>query len=231
MGEAHGPKSRTPWIVRAVLVAAMIVAPRAVLAQTTPPAKPPAAPAAAAPAALPPPAPEISKPAQEEAAGTPATVIDDKQIESVLGRSVLSPTGEDMGRIVDILVDRAGALRAAVIDFGGFFGVGSRKIAVEWHSLHFKRDPKSDTIVADLPQKRLRTAPVYKEGEPVVVIGPPAPAEKPEPAAAATPPAAAAAAATAPAQPAPAATTPAATAPQPPAPPATPPATPEPATK
>ena len=59
-----------------------------------------------------------------------------------------------MGRIVDILVDRAGALRAAVIDFGGFFGVGSRKIAVEWHSLHFKRDAKSDKIIADLPQNR-----------------------------------------------------------------------------
>ena len=27
--------------------------------------------------------------------------------------------------------------RAAIIDFGGFLGVGSRKIAVAWQALHF----------------------------------------------------------------------------------------------
>jgi hypothetical protein len=40
---------------------------------------------------------------------------------------------EDMGRIVDVIVDRSGQVRAAVIDFGGFLGVGSRKIAVDWN--------------------------------------------------------------------------------------------------
>ena len=42
-----------------------------------------------------------------------------------------------MGRIVDVLVDRRGQVRAAIIDFGGFLGVGSRKIAVDWSALHF----------------------------------------------------------------------------------------------
>ena len=42
-----------------------------------------------------------------------------------------------MGRVVDIVVDSAGQVRAAVIDFGGFLGVGSRKIAVDWNALHF----------------------------------------------------------------------------------------------
>ena len=55
----------------------------------------------------------------------------------MLGRDVRSPTDEDMGRIVDVIVDRAGAVRAAVIDFGGFLGVGSRKIVVDWNALHF----------------------------------------------------------------------------------------------
>lgn len=119
------------------------------------------------------------KPAAD--AGTPATVIDDKQIESILGKSVLSPTGEDMGRIIDVLVDKKGKLRAAVVDFGGFFGVGSRKIAVDWHSLHFQANEKGDTIVAELPQKQLSMAPVYKEGEPVVVLGRAVPTDTAEP--------------------------------------------------
>ena len=53
---------------------------------------------------------------------------------------------EDMGHIVDVIVDRSGTVRAAVIDFGGFLGVGSRKIVVDWNALHFGRvADKSDS--------------------------------------------------------------------------------------
>ena len=44
-----------------------------------------------------------------------------------------------MGRIVDLLVDETGQPRAAIIDFGGFLGVGIRKIDIDWHSLRFMR--------------------------------------------------------------------------------------------
>ena len=57
----------------------------------------------------------------------------------MLGRDVRSAADENMGRIVDVIVDRAGQVRAAVIDFGGFLGVGSRKIVVDWNALHFQR--------------------------------------------------------------------------------------------
>ena len=80
-----------------------------------------------------------------EKSSVPATVVDGEQLESVLGIEALSSTGEDMGRIVDIIVDRSGQIRAAIIDFGGFLGVGSRKIAVDWRSLHF--DPKKAAAV------------------------------------------------------------------------------------
>ena len=49
-----------------------------------------------------------------------------------------------MGRIVDVIVDRAGAVRAAVIDFGGFLGVGSRKIVVDWNALRFGRGQQQE---------------------------------------------------------------------------------------
>jgi hypothetical protein len=107
-----------------------------------------------------------------EKSSVPATVVDGEQLESVLGIEAASATGEDMGRIVDIVVDRTGQVRAAIIDFGGFLGVGSRKIAVDWRSLHF--DPKkAGAVVVNLTKDQLRVAPVYKAGEPVVVIGGP----------------------------------------------------------
>jgi PRC-barrel domain len=108
---------------------------------------------------------------KKEKEGTPATVVDGKQLESVLGISAVSSAGEDMGRIVDVVVDRSGQVRAAIIDFGGFLGVGSRKIAVDWGTIHFLPKGKADTVEVDLTKDQLRLAPVYKQGEPVVVIG------------------------------------------------------------
>ena len=135
-------------------------------------------PAAAPPTQQPAAAPPAQQPAkappapQNEEKSVPATVVDGEQLESVLGIQALSPTGEDMGHIVDIIVDRTGQVRAAIIDFGGFLGVGSRKIAVDWRSLHF--DPKKAGVVAvNLMKDQLRVAPVYKAGEPVVMIGGP----------------------------------------------------------
>jgi hypothetical protein len=90
----------------------------------------------------------------------------------VLGREVRSPTNEDMGRIVDVIVDRAGQVRAAVIDFGGFLGVGSRKIVVDWNALHFGLVAnKSDSITLELTKDQVTAAPEYKEDTPVVVLG------------------------------------------------------------
>jgi hypothetical protein len=118
------------------------------------------------------PAPRDADKDKEEKTSVPATVVDGEQLESVLGIEALSSTGEDMGRIVDVIVDRTGQVRAAIIDFGGFLGVGSRKIAVDWRSLHF--DPKkAGDVVVNLTKDQLRVAPVYKAAEPVVMIGGP----------------------------------------------------------
>jgi hypothetical protein len=90
----------------------------------------------------------------------------------VLGRDVRSPTDEDMGHIVDVIVDRTGSVRAAVIDFGGFLGVGSRKIVVDWNALHFGRVAnKGDAITLELTKNQVMAAPEYKEDAPIVVLG------------------------------------------------------------
>jgi sporulation protein YlmC with PRC-barrel domain len=113
--------------------------------------------------------------------GTPATVIDDREVEGILGKSVRSTAGEDMGRIVDVIVNRDGQVRAAVIDFGGFLGVGSRKIAVDWSALRFPPDGKTDHVIVELTRDQVRLAPEYRPGQPVVVLGAAgAPPEAPE---------------------------------------------------
>jgi hypothetical protein len=103
--------------------------------------------------------------------GTPATVIDDRDAEAILGKSVYSTANEDMGRIVDVIVKRNGEVRAALIDFGGFLGVGSRKIAVDWSALRFPASGPMDHIILELTRDQVRLAPEFKSGEPLVVLG------------------------------------------------------------
>jgi hypothetical protein len=100
-----------------------------------------------------------------------AEILDPLTVQAVLGREVRSVADENMGRIVDIIVDRSGQVRAAVIDFGGFLGVGSRKIAVDWSILRFGSGEKSDRVVVDLTRAQVKAAPEYKDGKPVVVLG------------------------------------------------------------
>jgi len=89
-------------------------------------------------------------------------------LESVLGREVRTRVEEDLGRIIDLLVDRSGQVQAAVIEFGGFLGIGTRKIAVEWSALRFDADGKQRVIV-EVNRDQLRTAPEYKPTEPAIV--------------------------------------------------------------
>jgi hypothetical protein len=111
--------------------------------------------------------------ATKEVAPPPSVkVIGAWEAHGVLGRDVRSPKDEDMGQIVDVIVDRAGVVRAAVIDFGGFLGVGSRKIVVDWNALHFGRIAnKGDSITLELTKEQVNAAPEYKEDKPIVVLG------------------------------------------------------------
>ena len=100
------------------------------------------------------------------------TVIGARDAHGILGREVRSAADENMGRIVDVIVDRDGKVRAAVIDFGGFLGVGSRKIVVDWNALRFAGvSSKSDSITLDLNKQQVSAAPEYKEDTPLIVLG------------------------------------------------------------
>ena len=97
----------------------------------------------------------------------------------ILGKEVLSAKAEDMGRIVDVLFDEKGEPHAAVIDFGGFLGVGTRKIAISWNALRFDLGEKKNVIALDLDREQLKAAPEYKYTEsdkPIPVVAQPQPA-------------------------------------------------------
>jgi hypothetical protein len=157
-------RAKRPFVLTMIVLASFAaVASWAADDTVVPQASPNAAPAITGPAVA----------APKEGVPPPSvTIIGAADAHGVLGRDVRSAADEDMGRIVDVVVDRAGQVRAAVIDFGGFLGVGSRKIVVDWNALRFWRiGNKSDSISLELTREQVRAAPEYKEDTPIVVLG------------------------------------------------------------
>jgi len=83
------------------------------------------------------------------------------EAEAILGQRVTDPDGKDIGRLVDVLVDANGQPQAAVIDFGGFMGVGNRKIAVHWSALRFSPGNLKHKVMLEMTPDQIKAAPEF----------------------------------------------------------------------
>ena len=161
-GPAETAPLAPPLSVRAPQAAAPAAPPAS--APTSQPAPPP--PHALAPA--PPPEPAVPPPAV-----VPAVQLAPAELTGLLGHVVVSAGASDLGRIVDLLVDGEGRVRAVVIDVGGFMGVGSRKVAVAWSALRFAAGAKGPEISIPIPPDRIQSWAEYIPGRPVAILGTP----------------------------------------------------------
>jgi hypothetical protein len=87
-------------------------------------------------------------------------------LESVLGKDVSTLREGDSGRVIDLLIDGNGRLRAAVVEFGGFLGIGTRKVAVDWSAFRFA----GKSMWVDVTRDQLRTAVEYKANEAPFIV-------------------------------------------------------------
>ena len=141
-------------------------------------------------------APSVAPAAEEAAEAMPPAVrelLPDGTVVRVLGRDVKGPSGQVVAQVVNVLVDGSGRPLAAILDYGGFMGVGKRRVAVAWRALSFAPGgtPGGSSIILGLTRDQLKGFPDHKDGEPIVVAGPPAlpgtpalaPSDEPAPAA------------------------------------------------
>ena len=131
-----------------------------------------------APAAPPTGAPVATAPAVVDAVVKPL----DAPVVSILGKKVQSLNGEDLGRVVDVLADNTGRVRVAIIEFGGFLGVGNRRIPVDWSLLRVDPNDADKPLTLIASEKKLQSAPEYKDApQPKALMAPPVPAAPPTP--------------------------------------------------
>ncbi|MGH7225950.1 MAG: PRC-barrel domain-containing protein, partial [Gemmataceae bacterium] len=68
----------------------------------------------------------------------------------IIGLSVYNNKNNDVGSISDILMDKSGNAKAAVISVGGFLGVGARLVAVPFDKLKFSDKPVVTTSASNV---------------------------------------------------------------------------------
>jgi len=79
---------------------------------------------------------------------------------SLLGKKVQDTDGKKLGDIKDLVIDPVdGSISYAVLDFGGFLGIGDKYFAVPWEALQLTKDQKA--IVLDVSKKDLKQAPGF----------------------------------------------------------------------
>jgi hypothetical protein len=92
-----------------------------------------------------------------ETQNTSGTLISSDQVE---GTKVYNPAGDKLGSIDSVMIDKSsGKVRYAVLEFGGFLGMGTERYPLPWETL--KYDSERDGYVVPLDKERLTNAPRY----------------------------------------------------------------------
>jgi len=86
--------------------------------------------------------------------------------DDLIGMKVLSPAGESLGKIEDIVVHPGGIPSYAVLSFGGWLGMGDKLFALPWSALReaqpkHDRTDEAEALELPLDKERLKVAPGF----------------------------------------------------------------------
>jgi sporulation protein YlmC with PRC-barrel domain len=72
----------------------------------------------------------------------------------IVGLGVYNDNNESIGTINDLLMDKSGNIKVAVLSVGGFLGVGSHYVAIPYEKLKFVNEPVAYTGASNAPANR-----------------------------------------------------------------------------
>ncbi len=90
----------------------------------------------------------------------------------LMGKRLIGPAGEELGRVVDIIADVNGQPVAAVVDVGGFMGIGSRRVALAWSLLRFTPHAEFVRLSIDVAPDVVIGAPEFRREDPTTIFDP-----------------------------------------------------------
>jgi hypothetical protein len=88
--------------------------------------------------------------------------LDSMSSDELVGKAVVSRDGEEIGDVDEVVIDPTSQEKFAVVDVGGFLGVGQKSIVIGLNELELSSD---DRIQSDLTREELQTKTEYSAGD------------------------------------------------------------------
>ena len=109
-------------------------------------------------------APATNSPAAGSTAVAPAaaTYPAATEVEKYIGKDVYGTKGSKVGELNNLLTDSSGKVRAGIIEFGGFLGIGEHRVAVPWNDLK----AQGDRLTVDMTDDQIKSAPAWNKDKP-----------------------------------------------------------------
>jgi hypothetical protein len=91
--------------------------------------------------------------------------------EKLIGADIVSPGGDDVGEIDDLLIDKNGRANNVVVDVGSFLGIGGKNVVLDLKALTPAKGSDGD-LVTNMNKDQLKALPEYEKKNGVWVLKP-----------------------------------------------------------
>jgi len=86
--------------------------------------------------------------------------------EKLIGTNAVTANGDDIGEIENLLVEPSGEVKAVIIEWGGFLGIGESRAAVPWSEVQLNE--VGDRVIVNMTRNEMEAMPKYDPEQPSV---------------------------------------------------------------
>ena len=82
--------------------------------------------------------------------------------KALVRAAVRNPAGESIGEVEEVVLSADGRVKNIILSVGGFLGVGTKRVAMQWSDFRIWQDKDRLTLVTEVTKDDLKAAPDYK---------------------------------------------------------------------
>jgi sporulation protein YlmC with PRC-barrel domain len=83
----------------------------------------------------------------------------------LIGLDVQSPEDKKVGDIGEVVLDKSGEVQGVVVDVGGFLGIATHPVLLEWKDVTLASQDGKDRAVVNLTKEKLEQMPTYERSK------------------------------------------------------------------
>jgi sporulation protein YlmC with PRC-barrel domain len=106
--------------------------------------------------------PAATDPAATDTATAVVNADGSLNASKLIGLDVQSPEDEKVGDIGEVVLDKEGQVQGVVVDVGGFLGIATHPVLLEWKDVNLASEDGNDRAVVNLNREKLEQMPAYE---------------------------------------------------------------------